>query len=71
MSEQKSYKVVAWEPGAAHIIERATGFQIGYVLQTFNGWWHGYLGVDRGHVVVTERYRENAAHGVWELAVKE
>jgi len=34
------FKVVAYEPGAAHVTDRDTGTKIGFVFQDYNGSWH-------------------------------
>lgn len=58
------YKVVAYEPGAAEVRERATGEVLGYVLQNFHGDWTPYR---QGHRLSEPvRLRAAAARHVWE-----
>lgn len=37
-SDQRPFKVVAYEPGAAHVVNRKSGERIGYVLNNYYDW---------------------------------
>lgn len=60
------YIVRPTEPGMALVVDRETGEQVGWVVQTFYGWDGFVLGV--GAPVASERYRGEAAGAVWSKA---
>jgi len=53
------YKIVAYEPGAAHVVERGTDRLLGYVLKDFYGNWEPMR--DGRPIGRTCRYRRDAA----------
>lgn len=62
----KPYKVKADEPGMAHVVERGTGVEAGYVIRTRVGWdahppYRGDPLVTLGHFVG----RNAAVDAVW------
>lgn len=70
------YKVVAQPKQIAHIIDRATGEQVGYVRAAYWG-WEAYrangtpipFGATRwGDPIRVTRYRSDAASAVWKAA---
>lgn len=74
----KPYKLDVYEQGAAHVIDRATGKKMGYVLAGFTG-WYAYdsrhpgrelsFGTSNVHGIrftyYQTRYRADAADRVW------
>jgi hypothetical protein len=66
----KHYKVVPWEPGGAHVVDRATGEEVGHVLADHLNNWEGIAPAppeDGGHRVVGYfRLRSDAAQAVWD-----
>ena len=61
----KPYKVVAYEPGAAHIVDRATGEYIGVVVANYHSDWEGYLTDSESGRVAFRKYRADCAAEVW------
>lgn len=80
-SRHVPYKVVAYEPGAADVIDRATGEKVGYVLAAFRGWeaflcsargvnltfgtWHDAR-INETFTLIRAHSRAGAAAKVWE-----
>jgi hypothetical protein len=58
------FKIVAYEPGAANVFDRATGRKVGFLLQDFAGNWSGRF-VPGGRVEIKERRRRDAAARLW------
>lgn len=61
---REPYKVVAYEPGAARIVDRTTGEKVGYVLADFYRQWEPMR--DGRGLGGPFRLRVDAARHVWE-----
>ena len=67
------FKVVAYEVGAASVIERATGRQLGYVLQNYYSDWEpmcsGCSTRNGKRIDAIARYRQEAAERTYRHAM--
>jgi hypothetical protein len=61
----KPYKIVAYEPGAAHVYDRESGEKIGFLLADFYGYWEAG-GKPFDVVGPLFRYRDEAAERLWD-----